>query len=144
MQGVQPKPKQIPATKGKIILFWLFWFWNLASKFKKDKFITPKSWREKIMIIVEAIMTIILEFENKNWLIADAVAPNKINTTEKPRVKKMVLNKTLLWKFLLISCKDCPEISEMYPGISGRTQGDKKLTSPAKKATNSDTLIIYK
>jgi len=29
----------------------------------------------------------------------------------------------------------------MYPGIKGRTQGDKKLTSPAKKAMENVTFI---
>jgi len=32
------------------------------------------------------------------------------------------------------SFNDCPEIKDIYPGISGKTQGDKKLINPAKKA----------
>ena len=35
----------------------------------------------------------------------------------------------------------------MYPGINGRTQGDKKLISPAKKAIDDvvviNTLLVY-
>ena len=35
----------------------------------------------------------------------------------------------------------------MYPGINGRTQGDKKLINPAKKATDNvvaiNTLLVY-
>jgi hypothetical protein len=33
-------------------------------------------------------------------------------------------------------------MNEIYPGISGSTHGDKKLTIPAKKATKSDTFIL--
>ena len=29
----------------------------------------------------------------------------------------------------------------MYPGINGRTQGDKKLINPAKKATDNVVFI---
>ena len=31
----------------------------------------------------------------------------------------------------------------MYPGINGRTQGDKKLINPAKKATDNVVFIKY-
>ena len=37
--------------------------------------------------------------------------------------------------------RDVPEIYEMYPGIKGRTHGDKKLIRPAKKATDNVVFI---
>ena len=64
------------------------------------------------------------------------------NIMRVPKVKKIVLNKTFFWKSELISWIVWPEINEMYPGISGSTQGDKKLTIPAKKATKSETFIF--
>ena len=142
MQGVQPNPKQKPVINENNNPLWIRWFWNLASKFKKDKLIIPISCNEKIIIIIAAILVISFEFENKKWPIVVAVAPNEIKTTEKPKVKKIVLNKTFFWKFELISWIVWPEINEIYPGINGRTHGDKKLTIPAKKATKSDTLIL--
>ena len=44
--------------------------------------------------MIPAILVINFEFENKKWPTAVAVAPNEIKTTEKPKVKKIVLNKT--------------------------------------------------
>jgi hypothetical protein len=35
---------------------------------------------------------------------------------------------------VLIPVNDTPEIKEIYPGTSGRTQGDKKEIKPAAKA----------
>ena len=142
MQGVQPNPKQTPVINENNNPLWIRGFWNLASKFKKDKLIIPISCNEKIIIIIAAILVISFEFENKKWPIVVAVAPNEIKTTEKPKVKKIVLNKTFFWKFELISWIVWPEINEIYPGINGRTHGDKKLTIPEKKATKSDTLIL--
>ena len=40
-----------------------------------------------------------------------------------------------------IFCKDCPDMKETYPGISGKTHGDKKLISPAPNAINNS--VIY-
>ena len=142
IQGVHPNPKQKPVINENNNPLWFRWFWNLASKFKKDKLIIPISCNEKIIIIIPAILVINFEFENKKWPIVVAVAPNEIKTTEKPKVKKIVLNKTFFWKSELISWIVWPEMNEIYPGISGSTQGDKKLTIPAKKATKSDTFIL--
>ena len=42
---------------------------------------------------------------------------------------------------------DVPEMYEIYPGINGRTQGDKKLINPAKKVIDNvvviNTLLVY-
>ena len=83
----------------------------------------------------------IFELTKKNFPISEAVEPNAIKTKEKPKVKKIVLT-TIKFLFLsLILSKDVPEIYEMYPGIKGRTHGDKKLNNPAKKAIDNVVVI---
>ena len=83
----------------------------------------------------------ILELVKKNFPINEAVAPSAIKTKEKPKVKKIVLATIKLLFFSLILSKDVPEIYEMYPGINGRTHGDKKLINPAKKAIDNVVFI---
>ena len=81
-----------------------------------------------------AIILKIFELFKKNFPIKEAVEPKAIKTKEKPNVKKIVLTTI---KFLFLSpilIKDVPVIYEIYPGINGSTQGDKKLTNPARKA----------
>ena len=89
----------------------------------------------------------ILELVKKNFPINEAVEPSAIKTKEKPKVKKIVLATIKFLFFSLILSKDVPEIYEMYPGIKGRTHGDKKLINPAKKAISSvvfiNTLLVY-
>ena len=82
----------------------------------------------------------ILELVKKKFPINEAVEPSAIKTKEKPKVKKIVLANIKLLFFPLILSKDVPEIYEMYPGINGRTHGDKKLINPAKKA--KDKLVF--
>ena len=83
----------------------------------------------------------ILELVKKNFPINEAVEPSTIKTKENPKVKKIVLT-TIKFLFLsLILSKDVPEIYEMYPGIKGRTHGDKKLINPAKKAIDNVVVI---
>jgi len=83
-----------------------------------------------------------LERRNLPKKVADA--PKVIKTTEKPRMKKIELSPTL-FKILLfsslsfISSTETPEINERYPGIRGKTQGEKKDMIPAKNAAKSDT-----
>ena len=47
--------------------------------------------------------------------------------------------------FLLYSnsFNDCPDINEIYPGINGKTHGDKKLISPALNAINNSNMFKY-
>jgi len=140
-QGVQPKPKAAPTSNGKakLLLYWLVKI--LVSLFIKSKFIIPISWREKNIITIPATILKIFELNKKNFPISEAVEPNVIKTKEKPSVKKIVLK---IIKFLFLSfilSNDVPEIYEIYPGINGKTQGDKKLTSPAKKAIDSVVVI---
>ena len=82
------------------------------------------------MIIKPATILKTSEFCKKIWPIIEAVAPNKINTVEKPMQNK---NKGKIFIFLLnkTSLNDLPDTKEIYPGINGKTQGDKKLIKPA-------------
>ena len=147
IQGVQPNPKAAPTINGKVKL-WLYWSVKiLMSLFIKLKLIIPISWSEKNIIITPAIILKILELVKKKFPINEAVEPNAIKTKEKPKVKKIVLI-TIRFLFLsVILSNDVPEIYEMYPGIKGRTQGDKKLINPAKKAIDNvvdiNTLQVY-
>ena len=54
-------------------------------------------------------------------------------TVEKPRQNR-IKEKKLIFFWFKIYCKNWPDIYEIYPGINGKTQGDKKLISPAPKA----------
>ena len=52
----------------------------------------------------------------------------------------MVLS--LSFFFLVIHLKTLPEIKDIYPGIKGKTHGDKKLINPAPNAIDNSN--IYK
>ena len=41
------------------------------------------------------------------------------------------------------SLKVLPEIKAIYPGIKGKTHGDKKLIKPAPRAINSSVIIYF-
>ena len=41
------------------------------------------------------------------------------------------------------SCNDCPDTNEIYPGINGKTQGDKKLIKPAPIAIKYSVISNY-
>ena len=105
------------------------------------KLIIPSNWSEKNIIIIPAIILKIFELVKKNFPINDAVNPKAIKTKEKPKVKKIVLITTKFFSLLTNLSNDVPEIYEMYPGIKGRTQGDKKLINPAKKAIDNVVVI---
>ena len=66
-----------------------------------------------------------------------------IKTKENPKVNNI---NGIKFIFFLASnsFKDAPEIKEMYPGINGKTQGDKKLIRPAAKATNNSIILNFK
>ena len=82
-----------------------------------------------------------MEFVKKNFPKKEAVDPKTIKTKEKPRVKNIVL-KTIRFLFFFANLlNEVPDIYEIYPGINGRTQGDKKLINPAKKAIDSVVVI---
>ena len=147
IQGVQPNPKAAPTSNGKakLLLYWPVKI--LMSLFINFKLIIPINWSEKNIIIIPAMILKILELVKKNFPINEAVEPSAIKTKEKPKVKKIVLATIKFLFFSLILSKDVPEIYEMYPGINGRTHGDKKLINPAKKAIDNviiiNTLLVY-
>ena len=110
IQGVQPKPKAAPTTRGKnkLLLYWLVK--TLISLFMKFKLIIPINWRENIIKIIPATILKIFELTKKNRPMNVAVEPKIIKTKEKPRVKKIVL---MIIKFLFFSfilSNDVPEI----------------------------------
>ena len=62
---------------------------------------------------------------------------SKVKTIEKPTVNKIIGTKFIFF-FSRSSFKELPEIYEIYPGIRGKTHGERKLINPAPKAiTNS-------
>ena len=143
IQGVQPNAKAAPTSTGKARL-WLYRSVKiLISLFINLKLMIPIIWNEKNIIITPAIILKILELVKKKFPINVAVEPKTIKTKEKPKVKKIVLMTTKFLCFLTNLSKDVPEIYAIYPGIKGRTQGDKKLINPAKKAIGNVAFIKY-
>ena len=141
MQGVQPNPKAAPTSTGKAKL-WLYWSVKiLTSLFINFKLIIPINWSEKNIIITPAIILKISELVKKKIPINEAVEPKAIKTKEKPKVKKIVLITIKSLFFSTSLSNDVPEIYAIYPGIKGRTQGDKKLINPAKKAIDNVVFI---
>ena len=60
-----------------------------------------------------------------------------INTIEKPMMNKIIKGSNLRLSFLELFCKSLKDFPTMYdtnPGTIGKTQGDRKLKKPAKKA----------
>ena len=94
---------------------------------------------EKVIIITPEIILKISEFCKRVCPKNDAEAPKIINTVENPKQNKTNGKKLICWDFKR-SCKDWPEINETYPGIKGKTQGDKKLISPAPKAIKNSII----
>ena len=80
----------------------------------------------------------ILELFKKNFPRIETVEPKAINMKEKPSVKKIVL---ISMKLFFSSSSFFKDVQEIYPGISGRTHGDKKLIKPAKKAIDKVVFI---
>ena len=131
IQGVHPNPNARPIMYGKNIFFDPLAS-NLFSKFRYGMFITPISWSEKITIIIPAKILNISEFCKNNLPNKEAEAPKIIKTVEKPKQNK--INGKIFIFFEFITCwSGWPDTYEMYPGIRGKTQGDKKLRSPAPK-----------
>ena len=112
---------------------------NRLSVFNIGILMNPNNCKENIMIIIPAMSLNVSEFFNKAWLKKDADAPSKMKTVEKPKQNK---TNGIIFTFLLskISFNDWPEIKDMYPGIKGKTHGDKKLIKPAPKAMNNSNI----
>ena len=54
-------------------------------------------------------------------------------------MNKIIGNKFTLF-FSINSLIELPDMYEIYPGLSGKTHGDKKLINPAPKAINSSII----
>jgi len=104
-------------------------------------------WSPKITITTPAIFAITFILSERNLPTAVADAPSKTKTIEKPRTKNIELSKVLTKNLFelslsLNSSNDKPEMKEIYPGTSGRTQGERKERIPNKKEVNKPTLSI--
>ena len=75
----------------------------------------------------------IWELCSKKLPIKVAVAPSDIKTNENPNEKNKDFFSIKFLDFRSNSLSVVPHINEIYPGIKGSTQGDKKLIKPAKK-----------
>ena len=94
---------------------------------------TPSNWSEKIIMIIPATILNVCEFSKRIFPKKEAAAPKIIKTKENPKENKIKGTK-LIFFFKINSFNEAPEINETYPGINGKTQGDKKLISPAPNA----------
>ena len=80
-----------------------------------------------------------------NLPTAVAEAPSATNTIENPITKARDVRKICrrdvdgAAPVPRISSIETPEMKEMYPGMSGRTQGDTNDRNPAAKAASSVT-----
>ena len=95
------------------------------------------------MITTPAILLIIVRYRESHCPAKLADAPKRVKTKENPATKAKVPKPTFLTRKdcsapLEISSKDKPETKEIYPGIRGNTQGDKKETIPAIKAVKKE------
>ena len=73
-----------------------------------------------------------------------AANPKRIKTTERPSEKLMAHNKTLFFivsLLFLISPTVVPAIYARYGGRIGKTQGERKLNTPATKHNNALKII---
>ena len=100
----------------------------------------PKRFKEKRIMISPAAILSSLPKKINTLPMKDAAIPKDIKTAEKPSEKTIVLSRTTLL-FFSISSNFFPVIYEIYPGIIGKTHGDKKLIKPAPMAMN-DFIII--
>ncbi len=137
MHGLQPNAKATPIKNGKKWLFWKPCKWNLRSKSKKGILIIPIKYSPKITInIPDRKFSCLLKSKNMS-LKKSIEAPMIIKTKEKPKVNKRTWGNSFsvfTADEFCKSAKDLPTIYDINPGTMGRTQGERKLRIPAKKA----------
>jgi len=95
--------------------------------------INPDKYKPKKIIIIAIILEKICDCFKRKVPKKVEDAPSKIKIIEKPNT-----NKADFFTIKYLDCffrfsKSVPQTKERYPGINGRTQGDKKLIIPAKK-----------
>ena len=140
IHGVHPNPKAIPTiNENQILLF--FWVYIFFSKFKKLIFMIPINCNEKTIIINPAMTLSVWEFSKSIWPKKDAAAPNKMNTNENP-IENNIKGIKFIFFFSNSSFNEEPDIKEIYPGINGKTQGDKKLINPAQNAIDNSNIYF--
>jgi len=96
--------------------------------------------KRPIAMMTQPAMTVKIDWlRNEDRLVA--VAPRATKTAVNPRTNSAVRPTTRFIDTLPSdnSCMSYPDISEMYPGRSGRTQGDRKEAAPANSAAIRDT-----
>jgi hypothetical protein len=100
--------------------------------------------RKSKIIFIPRIMTIIPEIRliypktpPINMIVDEKITLKTIKTTLKPQIKPIVLAIGRGLDSLLSSKGELP-ITHRYDGISGNTQGDKKLSTPAPNAIKTD------
>ena len=103
--------------------------------------------RPNRMIKAPAILLITAMWFTRNRPTAVAEAPKAVKTKANPRTKNTELQPALFIKSFLSaplesSSKDSPDMKEMYPGTKGKTQGDRKETTPATKAVHRLTWLV--
>jgi len=74
-------------------------------------------------------------------MVDEKITLKTIKTTLKPQIKLIVLA-IGLGPDSVLSAEGEPPITHKYDGISGSTQGDKKLSTPAQKAIKTDIFIL--
>ncbi len=151
IQGVQPKANDAPMISAHMNPNLLFSTLNLASLKKKSGRMSP------ILNTPKKIMTTPDIFVRKEILVDNNVpnhvaeAPKRMKIVENPPIKNMELRTTesfclfsspLPGEPSFISCRETPDIKEIYPGINGRTQGDKNEINPAPNAMVMGTLCV--
>ena len=73
-----------------------------------------------------------------------AANPKRIKTTERPSEKLIELNKTpffIVSLLFLISLTVVPAMYAKYGGSIGKTQGERKLSTPANKQSSALKII---
>jgi len=70
-------------------------------------------------------------------IVDEKITLKTIKTTLKPQIK-LIVPAIGLGLYSLLLSKGEPPITHKYDGISGSTQGDRKLSTPAPKAIKTD------
>src|SRR3989338_2264084 len=148
MQGVQPKAKARPIKKAPKIPEENRFILGRRSTLSQSIFRIPKRCRPKITITVPAIFVKNFACPVIKVPIKEAEAPNDMKITEKPNTKNIDVKPAFLIIFLrwappFSSSKDIPDRNEIYPGIKGNIQGERKERTPAIKAMPIEIWFIF-